>query len=79
MASKGQVLEMLERAINHEEHIIVGWALAIDEWLPKVDITNEQKNQLRDIVHLQTTQSFKHKEMVNAWFKKVSESGKSEY
>ena len=79
MVSKDELLGMLDKAIDQEENIIVGWGYAINEWIPRSDLTDEQKNQLRDIVDTQTTQSLNHKEIIKNWFKKVSEGSRNEW
>lgn len=79
MVSKNELLGMLNKAIDEEEHIIVGWGLTINEYVPKADLTDEQKEQLKDIVYIQSTQSLNHKKILSNWFSKVSEGGKNEF
>jgi 3-mercaptopyruvate sulfurtransferase SseA len=79
MVSKNELLGMLDRAMNHEEHIIVGWGYAINEHIPGADLTNEQKDQLSKITDVQVNQSLKHKEIFKKLFRKVAESGQDEF
>ena len=79
MVSKDELLGMLEKAINQEEHVIVGWGSAINQWIPKSDLTDEQKEKLKDLVYIPSSQSLKHKEIFNKWYKKISEGKQNEF
>ena len=79
MASKDDVLDMLDDAVRQEEVIIAAWRDAVLDKLPSSQLTAEQKMQLKKIVDTQMAQSFVHKKILSEWVNKLLGSDSDEF